>query len=189
MLIFTIGLPRTGNGSLAEALRILGLRVHQYSPVPGDDWPDGLIAEGYDAFVDHPCGVRAIELRDRYPEAQFILTVREDVDAWYASLCRHLGNILSSADAPRIDEAIAVHQQIFGGQALPPSAAACALRARWNAERINAIPAARLLALDPTRPTPYTWRELCAFLRLQPPWPHRNRTQPNPAPFAFPNEE
>ncbi|ALP54080.1 hypothetical protein Tel_13585 [Candidatus Tenderia electrophaga] len=80
--IFCIGLSKTGTTSLAAALRQLGytvrdnLGVSRY--IPGDlSCVDEAEIEAHDAFTDTPIPSLYRELDARYPNAKFILTIRE----------------------------------------------------------------------------------------------------------------
>lgn len=82
--VFGIGLSKTGTVSLTAALTRLGYRCRHY--------PHLLrvieLAGQFDALTDSPV-ISYMELLDRfYPEARFILTVRE-INSWLASCERH----------------------------------------------------------------------------------------------------
>ncbi|KAL6079682.1 Sulfotransferase family protein [Balamuthia mandrillaris] len=101
--VFGVGLPRTGTTSLNEALNELGIRSTQYSaatvedllvmPTAGDvkgfsvdivrRWDD------FSAVTDAPMPYFFEELLLMYPNAKFILTVR-NVTQWWPSLKAHL---------------------------------------------------------------------------------------------------
>ena len=97
--IFGIGFHKTGTKSLAAALAQLGYRVH------GPGWTrdaqacasqDSLlrtafaVIDDYDAFQDNPWPVLWRELAETFPQARFILTLR-DPQAWLDSACRYFG--------------------------------------------------------------------------------------------------
>lgn len=91
MKVFGIGLSKTGTTSLAKALEILGystkdcLGVNSYSS--GDlSSIDQQVLDSYDALTDTPIPSFYRELYQKYPDAKFILTVR-DMDGWLKS-CR-----------------------------------------------------------------------------------------------------
>lgn len=97
--VFGIGFHKTGTKSLAAALAQLGYRVH------GPGWTRNAevcasyqslkrtafaVIDEYDAFQDNPWPVLWRDLAQAYPDAQFILTVR-DSSAWLDSACRYFG--------------------------------------------------------------------------------------------------
>lgn len=89
MKIFGIGLSKTGTSSLAHALEILGYRTKDYPGieryVPGDlACMDPALLASYDAFTDTPIPCFYRELDRAYPDARFILTVRER-EGWLKS--------------------------------------------------------------------------------------------------------
>jgi len=89
MKIFGIGLSKTGTTSLAHALEILGYKTRDYPGlvhyVPGDlSSIDGSLLDAYDALTDTPIPSFYRELDAKYPDAKFILTVR-DAEGWLKS--------------------------------------------------------------------------------------------------------
>lgn len=104
MKIIGVGLSRTGSMSLKYALDELGfpsyhmiVAVQNFARGDLDLWLDFMegrtkmdwdaVFEGYDATVDTPPAVHYEELYEKYPDAKFILTVR-NADNWYASLSK-----------------------------------------------------------------------------------------------------
>lgn len=104
MKIIGVGLSRTGSMSLKYALDDLGfpcyhmiVAVENFARGDLDLWLDFMegrtkmdwdsVFEGYDATVDTPPAVYYEELYEKYPDAKFILTVR-NADNWYASLSK-----------------------------------------------------------------------------------------------------
>lgn len=88
--IFGIGLNRTGTGSLAAALRILGYKVSHWThhteicqqlALNRFDFP---FLEEYDAVLDLPIPAIYKELHQHYPNAKFIYTWR-DFHSWINS--------------------------------------------------------------------------------------------------------
>lgn len=89
MKIFGIGLSKTGTTSLANALEILGYKTRDYPGLlhysPGDLGSiDGSLLDAYDALTDTPIPSFYRELDARYPDAKFILTIR-DAESWLKS--------------------------------------------------------------------------------------------------------
>ncbi len=87
--IFCIGLSKTGTTSLAAALDVLGYNVRDNIGVtrfaPGDlGCIDAHELESHDAFTDTPIPSYYRELDAKYPNAKFILTVR-DQEGWLKS--------------------------------------------------------------------------------------------------------
>lgn len=102
-MIFGIGFPKTATSSLASALRHLG-----YKTIHGDgrdSWPgadEGVsliraIDAGnfrlptldlFEAFVDNPYCAIWRELDNMFPEAKFVLTIRDE-ESWIESCVRY----------------------------------------------------------------------------------------------------
>lgn len=79
--VFGIGLSRTGTTSLHYALQVLGFRsIHNPIPIEA--------IEKYDAACDIPVAIHFKKLDAKYPNAKFILTIR-DLDQWLESCERH----------------------------------------------------------------------------------------------------
>jgi hypothetical protein len=77
-MIFGCGLSRTGNKSLGQALKLLGYRPVKY-PKSIDELGD--TPDTCNAAVDITVIAWLDELETRFPDAKWILTVR-DVDEW-----------------------------------------------------------------------------------------------------------
>ena len=97
--VFGIGMGKTGTTSLEQAFIELGYRVGPQPKFEGhfDAWAAGdyhsLLAdiERYEAFQDVPfClpGTYRI-LFEHFPDAKFVLTVRDSPQEWYDSMCRY----------------------------------------------------------------------------------------------------
>lgn len=79
--VFGIGLSRTGTKSLVKAFKILGYKAIHY--------PKNLNAvKNYDAAADISVAHSFKELDKKYPDAKFVLTVREK-DPWIKSMRAH----------------------------------------------------------------------------------------------------
>jgi hypothetical protein len=184
--IFGIGFYKTGTTSLFEALRILGYHtVNGDTPgsYPGADDGATLIRqidagdfrlptfEKFDAFTDNPYFRIWREIYGMYPEARYILTVRDE-EPWIASCCRFFRN-------RRIRP---MRAWMFGRHADPSrdeeSRQAWLDAYRAHNEAVHEFFATRpgqFLEIDPTRE--HDWRRLCAFLGAPTPsrpWPHAN---------------
>lgn len=96
--IFGIGLNRTGTGSLAAALKILGYKVSHwqhhtqishYLTLNRFDFP---LLKTHDAVLDLPIPAIFKELHQHYPQAKFIYTMREKAD-WLKSQEKHYNRL------------------------------------------------------------------------------------------------
>lgn len=110
MKIFGIGLSKTGTTSLAHALEILGYKTRDYPGIEhysaGDLTSiDAGMLETHDALTDTPIPSFYRELDARYPDAKFILTIR-DAEGWLKSCKKQFTEKL----AARQNEA---HNQLF----------------------------------------------------------------------------
>ncbi len=175
--VFGIGFHKTGTKSLAKALRVLG-----YEVTGPNNFKDRDIAETYhdvtrdlsaqfDAFQDNPWPLVYREMDRQWPEAKFILTVRES-GAWYASQLEHF----KGGTTP-------VRELVYGpGQGDPRGNEAhfvqrielhnLAVRTYFQ-DRPG-----KLLEMNITEGD--GWEALCGFLGHPVPdraFPHRNRTQ------------
>jgi hypothetical protein len=187
--IFGIGFYKTGTTTLYDALRTLG-----YNTVNGDkpgSYPgadDGATLtrridagdfrlptfEMFDAFTDNPYFRIWREIYAFYPEARYILTVRDE-EQWIASCVKFF----------RHRRIRPMRVWMFGPQANPARDAASrqawleAYRAHNAAVRAHfAGRPQQFLEFDPTRET--SWIRLCAFLGApvpDVPWPHANPTR------------
>lgn len=186
--IFGVGFYKTGTTTLYEALRILGYRtVNGDKPgsYPGADDGETLIRQieagdfwlptfdTFEAFTDAPYFRLWREEHRLFPDAKFILTVRDE-DAWIDSCVSFFRN-------RRIRP---MRVWMFGKHADPSQSAASrqawldAYRAHNEAvrEHFSALPE-QLMELDPTGEP--GWERLCAFLGAPHPnlsWPHANAT-------------
>jgi hypothetical protein len=184
--IFCIGFYKTGTTTIFEALRILGYHtVNGDKPgsYPGADDGETLIRridagdfrlptfEMFDAFTDNPYFRIWREIHSLYPDARYILTVRDE-SAWIRSC-------VSFYRGRRIRP---MRVWMFGRNADPSrdeqsrSAWLDAYRAHNAAVRgfFRDRPH-QYLELDPTREA--GWNRLCAFLGApvpELPWPHAN---------------
>jgi hypothetical protein len=186
--VFGIGFYKTGTTSLYEALRLLGYRtINGDTPgsYPGADDGQALIKqidagnyqlptfEQFDAFTDNPYFRIWRQVYDLYPDAKYILTVRDD-QAWIDSCVKFYRN-------RRLRP---MRVWMFGKHANP--AQDDASRQAWldayrehNAEvrqHFRARPQ-QFFEFDPTQVT--DWGPLCAFLGApipDRPWPHANVT-------------
>jgi len=110
MKIFGIGLSKTGTTSLAHALEILGYETRDYPGLvhysPGDLTSiDASLLDAYDALTDTPIPSFYRELDVKYPDAKFILTIR-DAEGWLKSCKKQFTQKLA-------DKQNEAHTQLF----------------------------------------------------------------------------
>ena len=108
--VFCIGLVKTGTTSLGQALKDLGYRV-------GDQHQGELLLKDYvagnfqsivefcrmsDAFQDAPFSfpLTYVALDQHFPNAKFVLSVRDNVEQWYRSLIQFHGNLFGGGRIP-----------------------------------------------------------------------------------------
>jgi 3'-phosphoadenosine 5'-phosphosulfate (PAPS) 3'-phosphatase len=108
--IFGIGLSKTGTTSLAHALELLGYKTRDYPGIThyraGDlASVDLAMVDAHDALTDTPIPSFYRELDATYPNAKFILTVRDQA-GWLKS-CRKQFNERSA------EKQNAAHNQLF----------------------------------------------------------------------------
>merc|ERR1719203_308160 len=102
LVVIGAGFARTGTASLYTALQILGFRTYHMREVPVKDhsgaWQSALrqksvqeaegilLGNGYNATVDTPGALFAVQLAERFPQARVILTTRADASKWLGSV-------------------------------------------------------------------------------------------------------
>jgi len=187
--IFCIGFYKTGTTTLFEALRVLGYdTINGDTPgsYPGADDGETLVRqiekgdyrlptfEMFDAFTDNPYFTIWREIHAQFPDAKYILTVRDE-EPWIASCVKFYRN-------RRIRP---MRVWMFGRHA-DPSQGEASRQAWLDAYRahnaaVRGFFAGRehqFLELEPTHDT--GWDRLCAFLGApipDRPWPHANPTR------------
>ncbi|MEY2919635.1 MAG: hypothetical protein RL261_940 [Pseudomonadota bacterium] len=189
--IFAIGFYKTGTTTVFEALKVLGYRTingDKPGSYPGADDGETLLKQieagnyrlptfdHFDAFTDNPYFHLWREMFAQFPDAKFILTVRDE-QSWIESCARFYRN-------RRIRP---MRVWMFGKHANPgdgPESRQAwldAYRAHNAAvrEHFSARPG-QYLEFDPTKML--EWGPLCELLD-QPtpsqPWPHANPTRPD----------
>lgn len=92
--VFGVGLSRTGTRSLTAALHVLGVDTIHY-PIDEDTFRalasgalDFRVLDAFDGITDITVAPYYAELERRYPDAKFILTLRDE-DAWLRSCETH----------------------------------------------------------------------------------------------------
>ena len=94
--VFCIGFHKTGTTTMKDALEVLGYRVTGPNGTRDPDIASKLdalvetLATKYDAFQDNPWPLVYRRMDALYPDAKFILTVRDE-DKWFASNLKHFG--------------------------------------------------------------------------------------------------
>ena len=194
LAVIGAGFGRTGTMSLKLALEHLGLGpcyhmrellirpAHDplwHAATRGDhvDW-DALF-EGFASAVDWPVAAFWRELSRHYPQARFVLSVR-DPHKWHESVLETIFKALSSTPDARDREARAhrtmtrdlILHRTFDGR-LDDPAHAIAVYERHNQAVRDSICAHRLLVYE----TGSGWEPLCAFLDCpipDAPYPRRN---------------
>jgi hypothetical protein len=153
--VFGVGLSKTGTVSLTAALQRLGYRVKHYPPLLGVIEA----AERYDAVTDSPVALY-VEVLDRlYPDARFVLTVRDEA-GWLDSCRRHW-----AGRKPRAADWRWNRRAVYGIESFDAEVFRRVYRA--HVERVQAYFAGRagkLLVLDVCGGEGY--EELCPFLGL-----------------------
>lgn len=175
--IFVIGFHKTGTKSLAAALAQLGYRVH------GPAWTqdpehcssmERLIAiastviADYDAFQDNPWPVIWQHLVAEYPDARYILTVRNS-DAWLKSACRYFG-----------EQKTPMRQLIYGADAGSPVGFEVRYKLRYEAhnEAVREFFIGKENFLELNVAHADAWPRLCEFLNkpvVEGAFPHANQ--------------
>lgn len=178
--IFGIGFQKTGTSSLNEALALLGVRaggglrlnhpkgVYIDPPLTNEKvWAVARdrVPEA-DAHNDNPWPLLYRELDSEYPNAKFVLTVR-DTEHWLQSVVRHFADTQSD-----------VMQWIYGVPAAKGNEAR--LREIYLAHnvavRAHFLGRGNFLEIDFEQG--HGWRELCGFLGYaipDAPFPHSNQ--------------
>ena len=200
--VFCVGLNKTGTTSLAAALRELGYRVADQPEAERllpcwqrrDFAPIVAFAAGADAFQDIPFSLPFTyqALHAAYPEARFILSLRESAEAWYDSQMRFMVRLYG-----RVPDAEDLRGTRYGypgfmyeaKRAQLPELGDDALFDRtshlefYERHRRNVLQyfgdSPRFLVLNPAWPDSYA--RLCRFLDRPPQrerMPHLNRSRP-----------
>ena len=180
------GFGRTGTLSLKFALEALGLNkcyhmmevmrnqshVAQWRKAARGEAVDwNALYAGYQATVDWPSASFWRELREVYPEAKVILTLR-DSQQWYTSVMNTIwkfsSNALAESQKRQDDQGIerslmgdeVIWQGVFGGR-MDDKDHVIECYERHNQEVIDTVPAEQLLVFRPGD----GWEPLCRFLQ------------------------
>ena len=168
MKIFCIGLSKTGTHSLTEALRILGYdavhwnftsRAFRYTK--GGIEIDWAFFDRHDAYSDTPIARIYQQLDARFPDAKFILTLR-DPETW-------LDSFAAQFKSRRLDPFIRrLHQDLYDNQDFDGELCLAAFLRHIKQVRIHfATRAGKLLEIDIIAGD--GWAPLCEFLGVEQP--------------------
>ena len=195
MEVIGAGYGRTGTLSLQLALEQLGFdpcyhmqtivkrprhlqawsKIGQGAPV---DWHH--LLSDYEAAVDFPVSLYWRELMDVYPNAKFVLTVR-DSDSWYDSTAETIYQTITLKWLPKVVPPLRLFIQMvndliwdgeFNGRFLHRTHAIQTFE-QHNTTVQQTIPHDRLLVFNVKQ----GWEPLCNFLHVpnpQSPFPHAN---------------
>ena len=94
--VFCIGLGKTGTSTFASLMRSFGSthisgphRVGSFLARWGEIETLRLLTEQFESFDDYPWPLIYKELSNWYPSAKFVLTVRQNPEAWFKSVAKH----------------------------------------------------------------------------------------------------
>lgn len=186
------GFGRTGTLSLKFALEKLGLGpCHHMMEVFGKpdhiklwqraadglqvDWEE--VFAGYESAVDWPVCAFWRELSEIYPDAKFILSLR-DAEKWYDSADATIFAGMRKFDGEHPHGKMVntlIVNNTFGGS-VDDRAAAIEVYEKHNQEVISALPKERLLVFEAAQ----GWQPLCDFLEVAvpaEPYPRSNSTE------------
>lgn len=177
--VFCIGFHKTGTTSMAKALKALGYKVTGPNGTRDPDIAANVydmasqLVKKYDAFQDNPWPIIYRWCHERYPDAKFILTVR-DPERWYQSQAKHFK-----------ENTTPMRQWIYGADAGAPVGNKDRYIARFNAHNAEVMEFFRgrdnFLVMDVTAGD--GWDKLCPFLGKKvpgdQPFPHANPAREN----------
>lgn len=183
--IFGVGLSKTATTTLCDALNVLGFKSIHYAPIARISngkvkltWPWWI--EDYDAMADLPVAATYWQLAERFPNATFILTTRDE-DAWLTSAQKHF-NATSYQDAkrqPRFANGVLLDAHMYGQNVFDEDVFRKAFRAHNEAVRKHFADHPRFYELDICGGD--SWKALCDIVD-QPipdvPFPKSNVRQP-----------
>jgi hypothetical protein len=166
--VFCVGWQKTGTSSMNVALKTLGYRVYsagvfeRYKLIPALENGQSRevlkrIISDYNAIEDNPFCQMYEDLVDMYPDAKYVLTIRE-AQAWFNSARKHFAG-----------HATPMTEFVYGKGKGDPAA-----NEDWWVERYNehnksvtdffAMKGVKLLTMDLTKGD--GWEKLCDFLEL-----------------------
>jgi len=165
--VFGIGLSRTGTKSLHRALGKLGYLDDHFSThlldLEGGELSINLTrARQYDALTDITASLFFRELDAAFPDAKFILTVRQSA-AWLASCERHFPALRPNVWPANSAKVLELRRRTYAAESFDSSRFRAAYEAhtaavtRWFASRPDSLLVFDVCAGD-------GWPELCRFL-------------------------
>ena len=182
--IFGIGFSKTGTKTLASCMRELGYNHFSYHKGLYERVHKGNIEEAmaiierHDSFDDWPWTALYKILDDTYPNSKFILTVRNNSEAWFESLVAHVKlwgpseefRIVYDNANPAVDKekAISIYEN-------------------HNREVLNYFARRPDKLLVVCWENSDGWMEICSFLNKEipnAPFPHSNK-KPQPILFSL----
>lgn len=191
MKVFGAGLSKTGTTSLQEAFTLLGYktlgfhadRLHD-AVVHGRDDANFRVYDDKDAVFDLPVAHYYEQLAAAYPEAKFILTLRDE-DEWWPSIENHF--FLRPVKYPRLFDLPrrraykvfrrALRERVYGS-ASPVEDLYRQHYREHNARVQSVIPADRLLVMNIMAGD--GWDKVCEFIGVDKPntpFPYKNRAR------------
>lgn len=206
MKVICAGLSKTGTTSMAAALRILGLTVHdwpEHCTIHADEWlnilhrgkiPDfAAMYNNVDAVTDIPAAFWFQEILEVFPDAKVILTVRDNEDVWVESWSKTLevSNNLNGCWFPtKILERQWLYRKYYSltdathyagfGSLNPRSVVLFKKKYREHNERVKVVVRKENLLIFNVK---QGWGPLCEFLKCQipkqEPFPRINVAQSN----------
>ncbi|KAL6065311.1 Sulfotransferase family protein [Balamuthia mandrillaris] len=171
--VFGLGLSKTGTTSLKEALQVLGVNCHKQTGIMNDVFtsrhqPFSIdVIRRFDqleSVTDLPLPYFFEELAFIYPDAKFVLTVR-DPASWWRSFEAHIerNKISSSGSTEGVRQNLRI---LHYGGVNPSQYVAVKAFLRHNQLVQSLIPPERLLVLDVAKEgeTGEAFAKLCRFL-------------------------
>jgi hypothetical protein len=180
MKVFATGLNKTGTTSLGKAFRLLGLRTaglnrRVFLETRYGRWASAFgVTDNHEAFHDWPWGLVYSQMSEAYPDAKFILTLR-DPDEWFDSMVRY-GKTHSIDTVYRrvyfgIDDPQEEHREMCKGIYISHIQDV----QTWFAQCVRQPN--RLLCIETNE---LAWEPICSFLEVpipDVPFPHVNRSR------------
>lgn len=179
--VFGIGLGKTGTSSLTAALQQLGYNaVHFPDPSVLQDVFNGK----YDAATDTPIALNFRKLYELFPDAKFLLTVRNITD-WMKSIETHMST--KSKNAHNIDWIADLRVKLYGDVFYDPEKYRNAYLNHMNEVltffgRNRAMSQLRIINIIEQETDSDRWKSICEPLGLNipdTPFPHVNKGRYN----------
>jgi hypothetical protein len=164
------GLSRTGTTSLAEALRLLGYRPIRYPLSIAS------LERTYDAAVDITVVAWMDEIDQRFPDAKWVLTTRNETE-WLQTMSVFVRRSMDVFEPDLVRFFMDIREQVYGSADFQEATWSRAFRNHHKrlSHRFGQC-SGKLLIIDLSRGDP--WLDICRFLGLSAPnvpFPHLNR--------------